>query len=106
MLDSLAIGQDYHGDQRVLLFVLLRDGITLDDRIQKDIRTILRTNASPRHVPSVIVQVPDIPKTLNGKKVESAVTNIINGRKVTNRDALLNPESLDFYYSILPDLQK
>ena len=106
VLDSLAIGQDYHGDQRVLLFVLLRDGITLDDRIQKDIRTILRTNASPRHVPSVIVQVPDIPKTLNGKKVESAVTNIINGRKVTNRDALLNPESLDFYYSILPDLQK
>ncbi len=104
--DSLAIGQDYHGDQRVLLFVLLREGLTLDDRIQKDIRTILRTNASPRHVPSLIIQVQDIPKTLNGKKVESAVTNIINGRKVTNRDALLNPESLDFFYEILPELQK
>ncbi len=105
VLDSLAIGQDYHGDQRVLLFVLLREGLTLDERIQKDIRTILRTNASPRHVPALILQVPDIPRTLNGKKVESAVTNLINGRKVTNRDALLNPESLDYYCSILPELQ-
>ena len=66
---------------------------------------ILRTNASPRHVPARMIQVPDIPRTLNGKKVESAVTNIVNGRKVTNRDALENPESLDFYYEILPDLQ-
>ena len=77
----------------------------LDDELQTRIKTILRTNASPRHVPARMIQVPDIPRTLNGKKVESAVTNIVNGRKVTNRDALENPDSLDFYYEILPDLQ-
>ncbi len=103
--DSLAIGQNFWGDQRVILFVLTKDGIKLDEDLKKEIRDILRKNASPRHVPSVIIQVPDIPRTLNGKKVESAVTNIINGRKVTNRDALANPESLDFYQSILPMLQ-
>ena len=102
IVDSLAIGQDYHGDQRILLFVQTREGVLLDDALKKDIRSILRTNASPRHVPAVIIQVPDIPKTLNGKKVESAVTSIINGRAVTNRDALQNPESLHFFESILP----
>ena len=105
VLDSLAIGQDFHGDQRVLLFVLLREGVQLDETLQKRIRTALRVNASPRHVPARIYQVPDIPKTLNGKKVESAVTNIVNGRKVTNRDALQNPEALDFFYQLLPTLQ-
>lgn len=104
VIDSLAIGQNYHGDQRIVLFVVLRDGLVLDERISKDIKTILRTNASPRHVPAVIIQAPALPLTLNGKKVESAVTNIVNGRAVTNRDALLNPEILDFYTSILPQL--
>lgn len=104
--DSLAIGQLYHDDQRILLFVQLFDGYTLDDKLVKDIKTTLRVNASPRHVPAMIIAVPDIPKTLNGKKVESAVTNIVNGRKVTNRDALSNPESLDFFYNLLPELQK
>lgn len=85
-----------------MLFVQTREGVLLDDALKKDIRSILRTNASPRHVPAVIIQVPDIPKTLNGKKVESAVTSIINGRAVTNRDALQNPESLHFFESILP----
>lgn len=104
--DALAIGQNFGGDQRVLLFVLCKPGITLDEELQKRVRTVLRTNASPRHVPARMIQVPDIPRTLNGKKVESAVTNIVNGRKVTNRDALANPASLDFYYDILPDLQR
>ena len=103
--DCLAIGQNMAGDQRVLLFVKCVPGITLDADLQKRIRDILRTNASPRHVPAKMIQVPDIPRTLNGKKVESAVTNIVNGRKVTNRDALENPESLDFYYDILPQLK-
>jgi len=106
VVESLAIGQSIDADQRVLLFVQLKDGITLNDDIQQRIKTILRTNASPRHVPALIMQTPDIPRTLNGKKVESAVTNIINGRKVTNRDALENPQSLDFFYEILPQLQK
>lgn len=104
--EALAIGQNYHGDQRVLLFVTLAEGCELTDELQKTVKTQLRTKASPRHVPALIIAVPDIPKTLNGKKVESAVTNIVNGRKVTNRDALSNPESLDFYESILPELNK
>lgn len=104
--DSLAIGQNYHDDQRILLFVLPKKGYTLDEKLKKDIRDILRKNASPRHVPAVIVEVPDIPCTLNGKKVESAVTNIVNGRKVVNLDALSNPECLKFYEELLPELQK
>jgi acetoacetyl-CoA synthetase len=104
--DSLAIGQNYHDDQRVVLFVQCREGITLDEALCRQIRETLRRNASPRHVPAVILQVPDLPRTLNGKKVESAVTNIVNGREVTNRDALQNPESLDVFYRLLPQLQK
>ena len=104
--DSLAIGQDQHGDQRVILFVKLAEGHALTDELKNKIRRTLRENASPRHVPAKIVEVPDIPYTLNMKKVESAVTNILHSRPVLNRDALINPESLDYYESILPDLQK
>ena len=104
--DSLAIGQDWKGDQRVLLFVKMAPGQALTDDLQKKIRNTLRDKASPRHVPTRIIEVPDIPYTLNMKKVESAVTNIIHGRPVTNRDALANPKSLDYYESILPNLQK
>jgi len=70
------------------------------------IKKTLRENASPRHVPARIIEVPDIPYTLNMKKVETAITNILHGRPVMNRDALVNPASLDFYESILPELQK
>jgi acetoacetyl-CoA synthetase len=104
--DSLAIGQDFEGDQRVLLFVKLAPGAKLDDGLKKKINKTLRENASPRHVPSLIIETPDIPYTLNMKKVESSVTNIVHGRPVTNRDALSNPGCLDFYEKILPDLQK
>ena len=82
-----------------------RDALKRDELV-KAIKTNLRTKASPRHVPALIYAAPDLPKTLNGKKVESAVTNIVNGRKVTNRDALSNPESLDFFESMLPELTK
>ena len=104
--DSLVIGQNYKGDQRVLLFVQLRPGNKLTDALTTKIKKTLREQASPRHVPAVILEVPDIPYTLNMKKVESAVTNIVNGRPVLNRDALKNPESLDYYEKILPELQK
>ncbi len=104
--DSLAIGQEWQGDQRVLLFVKLAPGYELTDELQKKVRTTLREKASPRHVPARIIEVPDIPYTLNMKKVESAVTNIIHGRPVTNRDALGNPECLDYYESLVPNLQK
>jgi acetoacetyl-CoA synthetase len=104
--DSLVIGQNYKGDQRVLLFVQLRPGQTLTDELKNRIRKTLREKASPRHIPGMIIAVPDIPYTLNMKKVESAVTNIVNGRPVLNRDALKNPECLDHYEKILPELQK
>ena len=104
--DSLVIGQNWKGDQRVLLFVQLRPGFTLTEELKNKIRKALREQASPRHIPAVIAAVPDIPYTLNMKKVESAVTNIVNGRPVLNRDALKNPESLNFYEKILPELQK
>jgi acetoacetyl-CoA synthetase len=102
--DSLAIGQNYQDDQRVILFVKLAAGFALTDELKEKIRRTLRENASPRHVPALILEAPDIPYTLNMKKVESAVTNILNGRAVTNRDALINPASLDFYEQILPQL--
>ena len=95
--DSLAIGQDWKGDERVLLFVQLAPGAALDDDLLKKIKTALRTKGSPRHVPAVIMETPDIPYTFSGKKVEGAVKNIIHQRKVTNRDALRNPDSLTFY---------
>ena len=104
--DSLVIGQNWKGDQRVLLFVQLRPGFTLTEELKNKIRKALREQASPRHIPAVIAAVPDIPYTLNMKKVESAVTNIVNGRPVLNRDALKNPESLDYYEKILPELEK
>jgi len=102
--DSLAIGQNWKGDQRVILFVQLAEGHTLTDELKNKIKKTLRANASPRHVPAKIIETPDIPYTLNMKKVEGAVTNTIHGRAVLNRDALKNPESLDFYQN-LPELQ-
>jgi acetoacetyl-CoA synthetase len=104
--DSVAIGQNWEGDQRVLLFVKLAPGAALTDDLKKTMKNALRDKASPRHVPALILDVPDIPYTFNAKKVESAITNIINGRPVTNRDALVNPESLDYFEKILPEVQK
>jgi acetoacetyl-CoA synthetase len=98
--DSLAIGQDWKGDQRIILFIKLANGYQLTEDLVEKIKKVLRENASPRHVPSKIIAIPDIPYTMNMKKVESAVTNIVNGRPVINRDALINPESLDFFENL------
>ena len=103
--DSLAVGQNYQDDQRVILFVKLVEGFSLTDELKDKIRTTLRENASPRHVPALILATPDIPYTLNMKKVESAVTNIINGRIVSNKDALINPGSLEYYEQVVSQLQ-
>lgn len=103
--DSVAIGQNWEGDQRVLLFVRLAPGASLTADLKSRIKTALRDKASPRHVPALIIEVPDIPYTFSSKKVESAVTNIVNGKPVTNKDALINPEALEFFRN-LPELQK
>jgi acetoacetyl-CoA synthetase len=87
------------------LFVKLAPGASLTEELKDQIRRALREQASPRHVPALIVQVPDIPYTFNMKKVESAVTQIVNGRPVPNRDALVNPEALEQIEKIVPLLQ-
>ncbi|MHB8867372.1 MAG: acetoacetate--CoA ligase [Thermoleophilia bacterium] len=103
--DSLAIGQDWKGDQRILLFVKVAPGEELTGELKAAIVKTLKENASPRHVPAKLIAVPDIPYTLNGKKVETAVTNLVHGRPVTNRDALINPESLAFYEGLVEELR-
>src|SRR5208282_3264911 len=104
--DSLVVGQNWKGDQRIILFVQLSKGYSLTEDLKNRIRKALRENASPRHVPAQILETPSIPYTFNMKKVESAVRNIINGKPVSNRDALTNPDSLDYFVKILPDLQR
>jgi acetoacetyl-CoA synthetase len=104
--DSIVVGQEWKGDQRIILFVKLAPKFQLTEDLKNKIKKTLREEASPRHVPALIIEVPDIPYTFNMKKVESAVANIINGKPVTNRDALINPESLDFYEKIWHELQK
>jgi acetoacetyl-CoA synthetase len=103
--DSLVVGQDWKGDVRVILFVKMAEAMGLTEEVQTKIKQTLRTNASPRHVPAKIIAVPDVPYTLNMKKVELAVKKIIQGEDVLNRDALGNPEALDFYAN-LKELQE
>ena len=95
--DSLAVGQDWENDIRVILFVKMVEGYEMTDDIKNRIKKVIRDNTSPRHVPSKIIEVADIPYTINMKKVELAVRNIIHGKPVTNKDALANPQSLDLY---------
>lgn len=97
VLESLVVGQDWDGDVRVVLFVKLRGGIHLDSDLESHIRKCIRENTTPRHVPSVILQVPDIPRTKSGKIVELAVRDIIHGREVKNQGALANPEALEYF---------
>jgi acetoacetyl-CoA synthetase len=104
--DSIIVGQDWKGDQRLLLFVKLKPDYQLTDDLIMRIKRALREEASPRHIPALILETPDIPYTFSMKKVESAVWNIINQRPVTNRGALLNPESLDFYERAFLELQE
>ncbi|MGG2397993.1 acetoacetate--CoA ligase [Pseudomonas sp. SH1-B] len=105
VLESIAIGQDWQGDVRVVLFVRLRDDLTLDDALREEIRRVIRANTTPRHVPAKIVQVADIPRTISGKIVELAVRNVVHGRAVKNTDALANPQALALYRD-LPELRQ
>jgi acetoacetyl-CoA synthetase len=103
--DSLVVGQNWKNDVRVILFVKMAEGYELTDDIKTKIRATIRSNASPRHVPAKILPVPDIPYTLNMKKVELAVKKVIHGQPVLNKDALRNPEVLDYFLD-LKELQE
>jgi len=97
IVEALCIGQDFDDDVRVVLFVRLAEGATLDEDLTKRVKTRIREGASPRHVPARVVAVADIPRTKSGKIVELAVREVVHGRTVKNKDALANPEALDLY---------
>ena len=103
--DSLVASLDVDGETKVVLFVKMREGQELTEELIDRIKRALREEASPRHVPHYVVQAPDIPYTFNLKKVEIAVSNILNGRPVTNREAILNADVLEFYERFAKDLR-
>eukprot|EP01048_Picozoa_sp_COSAG05_P006203 COSAG05_NODE_392_length_10391_cov_8.232899_6_plen_111_part_00 len=97
-MESIAVGQILpDGDTRVVLFVVLRGEMTLDADRVTEIRATIRANTTPRHVPAIVLQVTDIPRTKSGKITEVAVREVIHGRPVKNQDALVNPEALSEY---------
>jgi acetoacetyl-CoA synthetase len=95
--ESIVVGQDWRDDTRVVLFVRMQPGHLLDAALEQRIREAIRSKASPRHVPAKILEVADIPRTMNGKIVELAVRDVLHGRSVTNRDALANPQALEYF---------
>lgn len=105
VIESIAVGQDWDADVRVILFVRLREGVVLDDDLKTLIKKQIRVGASPRHVPAKIIHVADIPRTKSNKITELAVRDVIHGRRVRNVEALANPEALDLYVGI-EELQK
>jgi acetoacetyl-CoA synthetase len=105
IVESLVVGQDWKDDVRVILFVRLREGLGLDDDLRDRIKTVIKDNTTPRHVPAKIIAVPDIPRTISGKIVELAVRNVIHGKPVKNTDALANPQALEHYRN-LPELAR
>jgi acetoacetyl-CoA synthetase len=97
VVESIVIGQDWQKDVRVVLFVRLREGMQLDDGLVKKIKETIRVNTTPRHVPAVVLQVPDIPRTKSNKIVELAVRAVVHGQPVKNAEALANPEALEHF---------
>jgi len=100
ILESLAVGQSWMGDVRIILFVVIADGFSFDDSLANRLRQSIRDGASPRHVPAVILDVPDLPRTRSGKLVELAVKNVIEGLPVSNVESLANPEALDHFQNL------
>jgi acetoacetyl-CoA synthetase len=103
IVESIAIGQRWKGDTRIVLFVVLREHVELNKALRDAIRNAIRSNASPRHVPEKIIAVAEIPRTRSGKIVELAVRSVVHDEPVKNKGALANPEALDFF-SNLPEL--
>ena len=104
VVESIAIGQDWSNDVRVVLFVRLRDELTLDEALINKIKQQIRDNTTPRHVPDKVLQVADIPRTRSGKIVELAVRNVVHNLPIKNREALSNPEALELF-RMRPELQ-
>ena len=102
--EGLVVGQDFKDDERIILFVTTKNNIELDNEKVKLIKTSIRKNCSPKHVPSLIIKVPEIPRTKSGKIVEMAVRQVINGEKINNKEAIANPEALKFFEN-LPQLK-
>lgn len=101
VMESIAVGQDWQGDVRIILFVKLKDGVQLNDLLADKLRKQIRTGASPRHVPAKILQITDIPRTKSGKITEIAVRDVIHGRKIKNVEALANPQALEQYKDLM-----
>lgn len=97
VLDSVVIGQEWNDDVRIVLFVTLREGLSLNEELINDIKQCIRHNASPRHVPAKIIQVADIPRTISGKTVELAVRQVVHHQEVHNLQSLANPDALDYF---------
>jgi acetoacetyl-CoA synthetase len=97
IMEINAIGQNWQDDVRVVLFVVLREGDSLDDELRAKIRKVIRDNTTPRHVPARIVAVPEIPHTRSGKIVELAVRSVVHGEPVRNTEALANPQALEHF---------
>ena len=102
--EGLVVGQDFNDDVRIILFVTTKNNQELDDEEVKSIKSRIRTNCSPKHVPSIIIKVPAIPRTKSGKIVELAVRKIIHGEPINNKEAIANPEVLK-YFENLPQLK-
>ncbi len=98
--DSIVVGKKFNGDEKIILFVVLKENIKLNKALKDKIKLELKQKATPRHVPSEIYEVKEIPRTISGKKVEIAVSKILNGEEVENKDALANPDSLKQFYQI------
>jgi acetoacetyl-CoA synthetase len=103
--ECMAVSQDWDNDTRVVLFVVVKEGQEFNEEIAKEVKKALRDQASPRHVPDKLIVAPELPRTKSNKLVELAVTDVINGREVRNRDALANPGALDWFKD-LPELLK
>ena len=99
--DSLVIGQEWKGDQRIILFIIMKDGYQLNKKTINQIKKIIHSNCSPRHVPKKIIEIEGIPYTINGKKVEIAVQKILKGETVNNKDSLSNPSVLELYKNLI-----
>ena len=101
--EGLVIGQNYNDDVRIILFVTTKGSVELNEDKIKLIKSKIRKNCSPKHVPALIIKVPDIPRTKSGKIVELAVKKIVNGEDINNKEAIANPEILDYFKHIIKE---